>query len=1798
MTPGSILNGKSVEIPELTLLWEMIEESSEAVNRLCCRCLVLLVFNGHAELGYVLSGLLNALPSARNLSGITDAVSSLMTFQVQQCAQSNTEFKCMFSLRSPPHPFITVLTNCPDYAGNLIQHVSSMLLKSCHEPKAIFQMLEPFFKFVLQDPQPTVSAHVRQELHSTLLQTASSLLTCCLGINNEGISQRKQLAELIVRFLLSVVPSYQIDGRRMTQTTFLVHSLANWHLEHQEHINSHCVITDFKLIVNHLLSLCWESLSHGIDMTMSLLLLQAIQKSCPQAFSQLCVLPTLSSLLLASSPFYHAHILPLCLSIMASQTPGSSPLMAVNHVFLVLPILQIIAFPRQSFSVWAPTSVDQSVECLAIQILSHLEMEIPLLMKYSSHQEQSMAASAIPSAYHCSVLSQYIRQMTACSQEFILLMREDTSIKCWLESLQSSVSSQGQVMNHSVLMLSAFLFVTSKGYITGDILNLIPIISKSDPSKALYFLPLLLYKLGKDAEPDMKQFLLYTIPQLATHKFCIGPVLRTIQTIGKSRPLKPVSLRLMCKLWEKQNRVFPHLQRLLNVNDTQLGIEMDLEIQISKAACVLDICKTRPSQHGVDLLSLLSKLLDQNLKPGEAGNDPSVVVVSLALKALQELCSAEVVDLCTAWKVLSVKLRLDRRPAVLCNLCQLFSIVPNLVTESQDYQNFKSEVLLFLWSLTQHQESVVACAAFDALSMFQLSDFKLCQLPKEIYHPIKDKLMSAKKRNIDDDNEDQRHALETSIDNSSPPGTAFVELLSRIDHRALPGFQKLLSSMVRAEASSLPRGLAHTVSRASTHDRNMQSIPAFLMSKYEKCKSPGLSQGLAAAVLFSFEPHFEEHQGKRLRRYLVNCARRYRQMLESLLHEVPVQPSEWHRTLHMPQAWSTFMNRAYLACVEGRKAELEMQHSHGHIKDPEELASRQANAWLWVRDQMTEQLKGTSRGNPSVQGNSVLALAGLAEAVFLFVQQQASSGATEQYQRNTEWLSLVADTIMVVLDGNHKPKGPTLVWCQQVSSPSSTASSLLARSCAALSLSLLVPCLVTWDSDRIQDMVELLKNRIPGQAKAGNSATLQMSCSLGLGLFLSKLYKEHFSDLCGKEGYLLMSKALDVLENAGLTMELENTEGAGLGLGIALSFLCNETIVDSRVHLTNMYDKLLRTLEKREADPDQRLQTLCFSLSCVCVNAFHAGLLSPEEASRCSSKIQGVLDKHPQACGVSLSFGLLLHGLVSCGHAGIVHLAKQQAEVWRSILENKDVPELQQLAALNGIMGLLGSEQAMLIVDSPSATGLFPSNKGSIIKFLEQIVSFSDDVGLGANTAWLLGHLFSASIRSVVGKTSVPSNYGYLAEGSILRSLFEFLLQAAKTGPHLTFSGRVVPVVLESFVSDSQLTLPPVNWASVLSPLMRCTFGEETSQLCIKLALDQAKSSSNLSSFLSSLLSPAVFIGLGELCKRELLQNLSRLVYIVSPSKIRDLYEGIFSNLWRNETDGSLRRDILEAHLSVLRLKEPPPSVIGWTITALQDLYHSYSESSLDDICLLVLARCLMMIPFDQLENLVEDTKVIAAKTLVVRCMAVGTGKAPMKWLMPCIEWILTGDLSESRRDEFLCCIVGAIVDSDHTLMNDQRQHWFLELIGQFKNAVYHFSGSAIHQMLLNCLTLLSMVCAAWCTESLLQGVVSIGPSTPDQKRVHCGTLDLLPWLLPLTLSSLLKKDPWLQIRGKVLDWLLSLRDQPQVQRNSQQKMLIQDTIISLRETEPFQKTAVWTDVIAHYQSRLEEEEREEKEKC
>lgn len=54
----------------------------------------------------------------------------------------------------------------------------SFFFCSSLKPQTIMQMLESFFKFVLQDPKVAVNQIVRQELVTGLLQTASTLLRC------------------------------------------------------------------------------------------------------------------------------------------------------------------------------------------------------------------------------------------------------------------------------------------------------------------------------------------------------------------------------------------------------------------------------------------------------------------------------------------------------------------------------------------------------------------------------------------------------------------------------------------------------------------------------------------------------------------------------------------------------------------------------------------------------------------------------------------------------------------------------------------------------------------------------------------------------------------------------------------------------------------------------------------------------------------------------------------------------------------------------------------------------------------------------------------------------------------------------------------------------------------------------------------------------------------------------------------------------------------------------------------------------------------------------------------------------------------------------------------------------------------------------------------------------------------------------------------------------------------------------------------------------------------------------------
>lgn len=59
------------------------------------------------------------------------------------------------------------------------------------------------------------------------------------------------------------------------------------------------------------------------------------------------------------------------------------------------------------------------------------------------------------------------------------------------------------------------------------------------------------------------------------------------------------------------------------------------------------------------------------------------------------------------------------------------------------------------------------------------------------------------------------------------------------------------------------------------------------------------------------------------------------------------------------------------------------------------------------------------------------------------------------------------------------------------------------------------------------------------------------------------------------------------------------------------------------------------------------LQSLCFSVACVCVNAFHTGLLSAGQALECANKIHNMAEKHLEVSCIKKAKILVQHAMVT-----------------------------------------------------------------------------------------------------------------------------------------------------------------------------------------------------------------------------------------------------------------------------------------------------------------------------------------------------------------------------------------------------------------------------------------------------------------------------------------------------------------------------------------------------------------------
>uniref|UniRef100_A0A8C6XIK0 Focadhesin n=1 Tax=Naja naja TaxID=35670 RepID=A0A8C6XIK0_NAJNA len=1195
-----------------------------------------------------------------------------------------------------------------------------------------------------------------------------------------------------------------------------------------------------------------------------------------------------------------------------------------------------------------------------------------------------------------------------------------------------------------------------------------------------------------------------------------------------------VTLRLMTCLWEKQDRVYPELQRFMAMSDmASLSVSKDTQWEkvIAKAASIRDICKQRPYQHGADMLAAISQVLNECTKPDQA------TPAALVLQGLHALCQAEVVCIRSTWNALSPKLSCDTRPLILKTLNELFSLVPSLMVNSTEY-----EVCVSYWP-----DSLVAISAYKSLSEFRSEEYTILHLPEQFWF-----LQSI------------------TFCFLSVPSLPFHFFPS-----STLAFEEFATSLVKEEMANMPRGIYHSSLRGnavrSDHGKTLSSVPNFMMKMHERNKQPGLKPGLAAGMLLSYDlPIHVGKDGKPISRFLASRGRNFHQMFIALIHEVNIQPSEWHHSLLLPHSWAGFMERAYHAIIQGRHAELEMQLKHGK-EEPEQVQYKQFTAWLWVRDMLTDAIKGASKESPVVKGNCLLALTGLAVAVAKH-EKELTSDIEEQFDPDflptKHWLSMVIDTLLSIVDSHYCPKGRIFPWFYQKSYSGENTASAIARSCAATSLSLLVSVFIVSYKERVEEVLNLLIAMLPGKPNADESQAVQIHMSLALGMFISRLCEEKVSDVADKQMNLLLMKSLDALEDCCFDTSLEYNTGCILGVGLVLSLMSHSNLTDSENHISTSLRKLCKYLDDAEDQSRTLQEILAYTIACVCVSAFSTRIVEAAEAEEVMDKLQKLTEMNQQTPGFALALGSLVHGLSVCGHGKADVLSNKLFPAWmKTVLAEVKHLELDELT------------------DKAVQSSQFQSKLNEVIRTLTQVISFSGVIGLQVNAAWMLGHLYLSNVSATCSRTSVPSDFSYLPEKSFLRAAIDFIIEGGKKGPeeiHPSFlKAAMAPIAL---IGESY-QYPPLNWASILAPLLRLDFGEEIQKLCIELAVTQAQSSQNAAVILGMWVAPPLVYSLSLQAKRYLFSSLPLWMKYVAEDK-QQIFTEVFMVQHFETKKQSENQDLCWNILQGLSQLELFCKAAEKIFELLPD------EIWQDDVKMYILAaKCLSEMVDIEIERITENN---LEKVAFVRVYLVSQGRFPLLRWNDVISVVAGCQQKETIVWMLLHSFYHARILSHENTGVLKRMEWLLEFMGYIKKVSLNTASmqNVSPQEAVSFLLWIFTACVvAWADHAL---PMLLGLSA-DWSAWQCETIDRvfarglgkrpvdtlavkeIFTLLPGSLQILLTKEPWKEQTPKFIDWLFSLMENADEMLTQSSRELLKASLLALRSLPEFKKKAIWT---------------------
>lgn len=288
------------------------------------------------------------------------------------------------------------------------------------------------------------------------------------------------------------------------------------------------------------------------------------------------------------------------------------------------------------------------------------------------------------------------------------LLGSSNKSKVWLEYLQKALVKNGEGSQSNLVsqpykrlrkgiilllstIVSALVVHPTLGSSATEVLA---VIGRSEPSLSVSFLLVVLFYLNFFRKYGYKSQqlvldILRVIPALACHSATTPLIIQTLQPMlheDARRELRATAVRLLCRTWEFTNRVFVHLQKLLHPKVLSAS-EVEMDLLISMAACVRDVCK-KDADSGVDIILSVQACIESKIP----------TVQALGLESLAHLCESDVVDFYTAWVVVSKQLQDPLSDPVIANsLCILLRWG---AMDAEAYPEASKQVLELIWEAT------------------------------------------------------------------------------------------------------------------------------------------------------------------------------------------------------------------------------------------------------------------------------------------------------------------------------------------------------------------------------------------------------------------------------------------------------------------------------------------------------------------------------------------------------------------------------------------------------------------------------------------------------------------------------------------------------------------------------------------------------------------------------------------------------------------------------------------------------------------------------------------------------------------------------------------------------------------------------------------------------------------------------------------------------------------------------------------------------------------------------------------